>query len=64
MDWLGSSSANDTSIPKPSKYLFDRRLYLYGEFAADRSRPVPSPRRPLHSPPMWKDAAEKKGTLK
>ena len=38
---------SDTSIPKPSKYLFDRRLYLYGEFAADRSRPVSSsfPRR-------------------
>ncbi|KAK8619294.1 hypothetical protein V6N13_133259 [Hibiscus sabdariffa] len=25
VDWPGSSSANDTSIPKPSKYLFDRR---------------------------------------
>ena len=31
VDWPGSSSANDTSIPKPSEYLFDRRLYLYGE---------------------------------
>ena len=47
VDWPGSSSANETSIPKPSEYLFDRRLYLYGEFAADRSRPVSSsfPRR-------------------
>ncbi|MCE5166871.1 hypothetical protein HAX54_028426, partial [Datura stramonium] len=33
----GSSSANETSILKPLKYLFDRCLYLYGEFAADRS---------------------------
>ena len=40
VDWPGSSSANDTSIPKPSEYLFDRRLYLYGEFAAERSSPV------------------------
>ena len=32
------TSANETS--KPSEYLFDRRFYLYGEFAADRSRPV------------------------
>ena len=29
VDWPGSSSANETSIPKPSEYLFDRRLYLY-----------------------------------
>jgi hypothetical protein len=36
VDWPGSSSANETSIPKPSEYLFDRRLYLYGEFAAER----------------------------
>ena len=43
VDWPGSSSANDTSIPKSSEYLFDRRLYLYGEFAADRSSPVSSP---------------------
>ncbi|PKI35237.1 hypothetical protein CRG98_044403 [Punica granatum] len=35
VDWPGSSSANDTSIPKPPEYLFERRLYLYGEFAAD-----------------------------
>jgi hypothetical protein len=27
-----SSSANETSILKPSEYLFDRRLYLYGEW--------------------------------
>ncbi|GJY04722.1 hypothetical protein Tco_0370662 [Tanacetum coccineum] len=40
VDWPGSSSANETSIPKPSEYLFDRRLYLYGEFPSDRSRPV------------------------
>lgn len=40
VDWPGSSSANETPIPKPSEYLFDRRLYLYGEFASDRSRPV------------------------
>lgn len=42
VDWPGSSSANDTSIPQPSEYLFDRRLEMYGEFAADRSRPVSS----------------------
>jgi len=35
-----SSLANYTSIPKPSEYLFHRRPYLYGEFAAERSRPV------------------------
>lgn len=40
VDWPGSSSTNETSIPKPSEYLFDRGLYLYGEFAAERSRPV------------------------
>ena len=40
VDWPGSSSANETSIPKPSKYLFDRRLYLYGELPSNRSRPV------------------------
>lgn len=49
VDWPGSSSANETSIPKPSKYLFDRCLYLYGEFAADRSRPV-SPSFPRRLP--------------
>lgn len=49
VDWPGSSSANETSIPKPSEYLFDRRLYLYGEFAADRSRPV-SPSFPRRLP--------------
>ena len=38
VDWPGSSSANETSIPKPSEYLFDRRLYLYG--TVERSRPV------------------------
>ena len=27
---------NETSIRKPSEYLFDRRLYLYGKFEADR----------------------------
>ena len=42
VDWPGSSLANDTSIPMPLKYLFDRRLYLYGEFAVDRSRPMSS----------------------
>ncbi|KAF3455839.1 hypothetical protein FNV43_RR00481 [Rhamnella rubrinervis] len=42
VDWLRSSSANETSILKPSKYLFDRRLYLYGEFSTDRSHPVSS----------------------
>jgi hypothetical protein len=46
VDWPGSSSANETSIPKPSEYFFDRRLYLYGEFAADRSRPVSPSRLP------------------
>lgn len=40
VDWPGSSSANETSISKPSEYLFDRRLYLYGKFAADRARPA------------------------
>ncbi|GKD54277.1 hypothetical protein Tco_1287664, partial [Tanacetum coccineum] len=40
VDWPGSSLANETSIPKPSGYLFDRRLYLYGEFPYDRSLPV------------------------
>ena len=47
VDWPVSSSANDTSIPKPSEYLFDRHLKMYGEFTADRSRPVSSsfPRR-------------------
>ncbi|KAL2549840.1 Uncharacterized protein Fot_11370 [Forsythia ovata] len=40
VDWPRSFSANETSIPKPSEYLFDRHLYLYGEFVADRSRPV------------------------
>ncbi|KAI0493879.1 hypothetical protein KFK09_024005 [Dendrobium nobile] len=40
VDWPKSSSANETSIPKPSEYLFDRCLYLYGEFAAKRSCPV------------------------
>ncbi|KAF5947271.1 hypothetical protein HYC85_013228 [Camellia sinensis] len=40
VDWPGSSSTNDTSILKPLEYPFDRRLYLYGEFAADRSHPV------------------------
>ncbi|MCE3050643.1 hypothetical protein HAX54_047752 [Datura stramonium] len=40
VDWPGSSSANETSIPKPTNYLFYRCLYLYGEFAADRSCPV------------------------
>ncbi|KAL3516636.1 hypothetical protein ACH5RR_023538 [Cinchona calisaya] len=40
MDWPRSSSANETSMSKPLEYLFDRRLYLYGEFAADRSRKV------------------------
>ncbi|KAL8108844.1 hypothetical protein AgCh_025082 [Apium graveolens] len=49
VDWPGSSSANETSIPKPSEYLFDRRLYLYGEFAADRSHPV-SPSFPRRLP--------------
>lgn len=49
VDWPGSSSANETSIPKPSEYLFDRRLHLYGEFAADRSRPV-SPSFPRRLP--------------
>uniref|UniRef100_A0A2N9GL20 Cytochrome oxidase subunit I profile domain-containing protein n=1 Tax=Fagus sylvatica TaxID=28930 RepID=A0A2N9GL20_FAGSY len=56
VDWPGSSSANDTSIPKPSEYLFDRRLHLYGEFAADRSRPVSSsfPRRlPTRGSIQW-----------
>ena len=37
VDWPGSSSANETSIPKPSKYLFDRCLYLYGEFGQRES---------------------------
>ncbi|CAN6462372.1 unnamed protein product [Victoria cruziana] len=47
--WPGSSPANGTSIPKPSEYLFDRRLYSYGEFAVERSHPMsPSfPRRLL-----------------
>ena len=49
VDWPGPSSANETSIPKPSEYLFDRRLQLYGEFAADRSRPV-SPSFPRRLP--------------
>ncbi|KAL8104437.1 hypothetical protein AgCh_028596 [Apium graveolens] len=49
VDCPGSSSANKSSIPKPSEYLFDRRLYLYGEFAADRSRPV-SPSFPRRLP--------------
>nr|GEW92083.1 hypothetical protein [Tanacetum cinerariifolium] len=40
MDWPGSFSANETSISKPLEYLFDRRLYLYGEFPSDRSRPT------------------------
>ncbi|KAL3507057.1 hypothetical protein ACH5RR_032439 [Cinchona calisaya] len=40
VDWLRSSSANETSISKPSEYLFDRRHYLYQEFAVDRSRPM------------------------
>ncbi|PWA44114.1 peptidase S10, serine carboxypeptidase, Alpha/Beta hydrolase fold protein [Artemisia annua] len=40
MGWPGSSSANENSIPKPSEYLLDRRLYLYGELSYDRSRPV------------------------
>ena len=30
VDWPGSSSANDTSIPKPSEYHFDRRLEMDG----------------------------------
>ncbi|CAN6446151.1 unnamed protein product [Victoria cruziana] len=47
--WPGSSPANETSIPKPSEYLFDRRLYPYGEFAAERSRPV-SPSFPRRLP--------------
>ena len=49
VDWPGSSSANETSISKPLEYLFDRRFYLYGEFAADRSRPV-SPSFPRRRP--------------
>ena len=56
VDWPGSSSTNDTSISKPSKYLFVRRLYLYGEFAVDRSRPVSSsfPRRlPTRGSIQW-----------
>ncbi|KAL8477488.1 hypothetical protein ACS0TY_029689 [Phlomoides rotata] len=40
VDWPGPSSANETSILKPLEYLFYRHLYLYGEFTADRSRPV------------------------
>lgn len=40
VDWPGSSLANETLIPKPSEYLFDRHLHLYGEFAADKSRSV------------------------
>ncbi|KAL3522716.1 hypothetical protein ACH5RR_015550 [Cinchona calisaya] len=40
VDWPGSSSDIETSIYKPSEYLFHRRLYSYGEFTADRSRPV------------------------
>ncbi|GJT04329.1 hypothetical protein Tco_0838791 [Tanacetum coccineum] len=40
VDWSRSSSANETSTPKPSEYLFYRRLYLYGEFPSDRSCPV------------------------
>ncbi|CAN6453634.1 unnamed protein product [Victoria cruziana] len=47
--WPGSSPANETSIPKPSEYLFDRRLYPYGEFIAERSRPV-SPSFPRRLP--------------
>ncbi|CAN6440312.1 unnamed protein product [Victoria cruziana] len=47
--WPGSSPANETSIPKPSEYLFDRRLYPYGEFAAERSRLV-SPSFPRRLP--------------
>lgn len=49
VDWPGSSLANDTSILKPSEYLFDRRLYLYGEFTAERSCPV-SPSFPCRLP--------------
>ncbi|GJV21436.1 hypothetical protein Tco_1370456 [Tanacetum coccineum] len=40
VDWPWSSSANETSILKPSEYLFDRRLYLYEEFHSDRSSPT------------------------
>uniref|UniRef100_K4CTC8 Uncharacterized protein n=1 Tax=Solanum lycopersicum TaxID=4081 RepID=K4CTC8_SOLLC len=37
IDCLGSSLANEKSISKALKYLFDRCLYLCEEFATDRS---------------------------
>ncbi|KAI3664946.1 hypothetical protein L6452_43559 [Arctium lappa] len=52
VDWPGSSLANETSVPKPSEYLFDRSFYLYGEFASDRSRSV-SLSFPRRLPSRW-----------
>ncbi|KAL2507321.1 Uncharacterized protein Fot_30968 [Forsythia ovata] len=55
VDWPGSSSANETSIPKPSEYLFERHLYLYGEFAAHIVTPFVPPYTNQHNEHLQND---------